>query len=248
MSDASAPAATAVAEFGRYLRTGTTGGIILVVATAIALIWVNSPLGDVYRTIRDFELGPHFLHLNLSLGYWAKDGLLAIVFFVAGLELIRELVVGELSKLKQATLPIIAAIGGMVVPGIAALSVGWGSPGIGRAWSIPVATDIAFALGGLALTASNLPSGPACSCFRWRSWTTSARSSSSRCSSPRALTSSRLASPSSRWWLRLAPAPPGAHAMGLCAARVDHLGRGALGGHPRDDGRGRTRPDDPSPP
>jgi NhaA family Na+:H+ antiporter len=86
VSDASAPAATAVAEFGRYLRTGTTGGIILVVATAIALIWVNSPLGDVYRTIRDFELGPHFLHLNLSLGYWAKDGLLAIVFFVAGLE------------------------------------------------------------------------------------------------------------------------------------------------------------------
>jgi NhaA family Na+:H+ antiporter len=157
VSEASRPA-KAVAEFGRYLRTETTGGIILVVATAIALIWVNSPLGDVYRTIRDFELGPHLLHLNLSLGDWAKDGLLAFFFFVAGLELKRELVVGELSKLKQATLPVIAAIGGMVVPAIVALSVGWGTPGIERAWAIPVATDIAFALGVLALTASNLPS------------------------------------------------------------------------------------------
>ncbi|MFJ8917687.1 Na+/H+ antiporter NhaA [Amycolatopsis sp. NPDC102389] len=150
--------AKAVAEFARYLRTETTGGLILLGATAIALIWANSPIDDLYRAIRDFRLGPEFLHLNLTIGDWAKDGLLALFFFVAGLELKRELVVGELSRFKQAILPVVAAIGGMIVPALVALSVGWGTPGIERAWAIPVATDIAFALGVLALTASNLPS------------------------------------------------------------------------------------------
>lgn len=147
-----------VAEFARYLRTETTGGLILLAATAIALIWANSPIGDVYRTIRDFELGPELFHLNLTIGEWAKDGLLAIFFFVVGLELKRELVVGELSKIKQAALPIVGAIGGMLVPAALALSIAWGEPGIDKAWAIPVATDIAFALGVLALTGSNLPS------------------------------------------------------------------------------------------
>ncbi|MEV8608589.1 Na+/H+ antiporter NhaA [Amycolatopsis sp. NPDC051373] len=150
--------ARAAAEFARYLRTETTGGIILLAATAVALIWANSPAGDVYRAVRDFHVGPEFLHLNLSIGDWAKDGLLALFFFVAGLELKRELVVGELSRFKQAVLPVIAAVGGMVVPALIALAVAWGTPGIDRAWAIPVATDIAFALGVLALTASNLPS------------------------------------------------------------------------------------------
>ncbi|MBB4687721.1 Na+/H+ antiporter NhaA [Amycolatopsis jiangsuensis] len=148
----------AVAEFTRYLRIETTGGLILLAATAVALIWANSPLSGVYETIRDFRLGPQFLHLDLTVGDWAKDGLLALFFFVAGLELKRELVVGELSRVKQAVLPVIAAVGGMLVPALVALAVGWGTPGIDRAWAIPVATDIAFALGVLALTASNLPS------------------------------------------------------------------------------------------
>lgn len=150
--------AKAVAEFARYLRTETTGGLILLGATAIALLWANSPIDDVYRALRDFRLGPEFLHLNLTIGDWAKDGLLALFFFVAGLELKRELVVGELSRFKQAVLPVVAAIGGMIVPALVALTIGWGTPGIERAWAIPVATDIAFALGVLALTASNLPS------------------------------------------------------------------------------------------
>ena len=145
-------------EFVRYLRTETTGGIILLAATAVALIWANSPLRDAYHALRDFRLGPEFLHLNLTVGDWAKDGLLALFFFVAGLELKRELVVGELSRLKQAVLPVVAAIGGMVVPAAVTLTVGWGTPGIEHAWAVPVATDIAFALGVLALTASNLPS------------------------------------------------------------------------------------------
>jgi len=150
--------ARAVAEFARFLRTETTGGLILLAATAIALLWANSPLAPAYEALRDFRIGPEFLHLNLSVGDWAKDGLLALFFFVAGLELKRELVVGELSRFRQAVLPVIAAIGGMAVPAIVALSIAGGAPGGDRAWAIPVATDIAFALGVLALTASNLPS------------------------------------------------------------------------------------------
>lgn len=143
---------TPVAEFARYLRTETVGGTILLAATAVALIWANSPLSGAYFGLRDLHLGP------LTTGDWAKDGLLAIFFFVAGLELKRELVVGELSDVRAAALPVIAAIGGMIVPALIALGIGWGQPGIERAWAIPVATDIAFALGVLALTASGLPS------------------------------------------------------------------------------------------
>lgn len=149
----------AVAEFARYLRTETVGGMVLLGATAIALICANSPLAGSYTALRDLHVGPESLHLSLSIGDWAKDGLLAIFFFVAGLELKRELVVGELSKFKAAILPVIAAVGGMVVPAVIAVSVAWGEPGIERAWAIPVATDIAFALGVLAITASGLPTG-----------------------------------------------------------------------------------------
>ena len=146
------------ADFARYLRTETVGGMILLAATAIALIWANTPISGAYTALRDFHLGPESLHLSLSVGDWAKDGLLAIFFFVAGLELKRELVVGELNNLKAAILPVVAAVGGMVVPAAVALAVGWGEPGFERAWAIPVATDIAFALGVLAITASGLPS------------------------------------------------------------------------------------------
>jgi NhaA family Na+:H+ antiporter len=147
-----------VTEFGRYLRTETVGGFILLAATTLALLAANGPWSDAYLTLRDTEVGPHFLHLNLTVGDWAKDGLLALFFFVAGLELKRELVTGELSHLKNALLPVIAAIGGMVVPALVAIGIGWGDPRMAQAWAIPVATDIAFALGVLALAASGLPS------------------------------------------------------------------------------------------
>ncbi len=138
-------------EFARYLRTETVGGHVLLGATAVALLSANGPWQEAYFTLRDTELA------GLTVADWAKDGLLALFFFVAGLELKRELVVGELSRLKNALLPVIAAVGGMVVPALVALAVGWGDPRVGDAWPIPVATDIAFALGVLALTASNLP-------------------------------------------------------------------------------------------
>jgi len=147
-----------VAEFARYLRTETVGGMVLLGATALALLLANSPANSAYEAVRDFEIGPHFLHLNLSVGAWAKDALLALFFFVAGLELKRELVTGELSKFKAALLPALAALGGMVIPAVVALSVAWGDPRAGDVWPIPVATDIAFALGVLALTGSGMPS------------------------------------------------------------------------------------------
>ncbi|MFC5290803.1 Na+/H+ antiporter NhaA [Actinokineospora guangxiensis] len=145
-------------EFARYLRTETTGGMVLLAATAIALIWVNSPVGDSYRDLREARVGPEFLHLNLTIGDWAKDGLLALFFFVVGLELKRELVIGELSRLKAALLPVIAALGGMIVPAALAFAIAAGDPRAGQIWAIPVATDIAFALGVLALTARHMPS------------------------------------------------------------------------------------------
>lgn len=148
----------ALNEFARYLRTETVGGMVLLGATAIALIWANSPWGDSYRALRDLRVGPEALHLNLTVGEWVTDGLLALFFFVVGLELKRELVIGELSRIKAAALPVIAALGGMVVPALLAFTVSHGTPGADRAWAIPVATDIAFALGVLAVTATHMPS------------------------------------------------------------------------------------------
>lgn len=146
-------------ELTRYLRTETVGGAILLVAAAVAVVWANSPVAASYATVRDFAIGPSAIHLDLSIGSWAQDGLLAVFFFVAGLELKRELVVGELADRKKALLPIIAACGGVVVPALIAAAVGYGAPGMDRGWAIPVATDIAFALAVLALTGSRIPAG-----------------------------------------------------------------------------------------
>ncbi|MBJ8340136.1 Na+/H+ antiporter NhaA [Antrihabitans sp. NCIMB 15449] len=146
-------------ELTRYLRAETVGGAILLVAAAVALIWANSPVGESYFSVRDTVVGISALHLELSIGAWAQDGLLAVFFFVAGLELKRELVVGELADRKKALLPIIAAGGGVVVPAAIAFAIGFGAPGMDRGWAIPVATDIAFALAVLAMTGSRIPTG-----------------------------------------------------------------------------------------
>ncbi len=144
-------------ELTRYLRTETFGGALLLIAAAGALIWVNSPWGAGYTTMIDTKLAIPALHLDLTLADWTKDGLLAIFFFVAGLELKRELTIGELADRKSAALPIIAALGGVLMPALIAMTVGWGVPGMDRGWAIPVATDIAFALAVLALTGSRIP-------------------------------------------------------------------------------------------
>jgi len=147
----------AVSELARYLRTETLGGMVLLTVTAVALVWANSPWAGVYRAVRDFPIGPVSLHLNLTVGQWATDGLLALFFFVAGLELKRELLLGELSQVKTALLPVIAALGGVMVPAVIAALIIGGTPGGGRAWAIPMATDIAFALAVLAVVGSHLP-------------------------------------------------------------------------------------------
>jgi NhaA family Na+:H+ antiporter len=140
-------------EVGRFLRTEQIGGLILLGSAALALIMANSPLSHAYETLRDTTIaGP-------TVQTWAEEGLLAVFFVVAGLELKRELVVGELRHPRQAMLPIVGALGGMVVPALVCLLVAWGSPGAGQAWPVPTATDIAFALAVLAITASDLPAG-----------------------------------------------------------------------------------------
>jgi NhaA family Na+:H+ antiporter len=140
------------------LRTETVGGMLLLLAAVVALIWANTPLSDSYASVRDFHIGPASLHLDLSIQHWAADGLLAIFFFVAGIELKRELVAGELSDPKAAALPVIAALCGMVMPALVYLVVTTVGGGSTDGWAVPTATDIAFALAVLAVIGTSLPS------------------------------------------------------------------------------------------
>ncbi|SDD79816.1 Na+/H+ antiporter NhaA [Glycomyces harbinensis] len=145
------------AEAIRFLRIETTGGILLLIAAALALIVANSPLAGFYDDVRHTDIGIDGV-FTLNLQHWAADFLLAFFFLVVGLELKRELVVGELRDLKQAMLPVIAAAGGIIVPALIALAVAWGEAGATAVWPVPVATDIAFALAVLAICARGLPS------------------------------------------------------------------------------------------
>lgn len=141
------------------LRRETVGGALLLAATAAALVASNSGLAESYLSLRDAVVGPQSLQLDLSLGTWAADGLLAIFFFVAGLELKREFVAGDLRDPRQAALPVAAAFGGVIVPAVIFVAVNWDTGGGAlRGWAVPVATDIAFALAVLAVIGRHLPS------------------------------------------------------------------------------------------
>ncbi|WP_193597198.1 Na+/H+ antiporter NhaA [Microbacterium sp. YJN-G] len=145
-------------RIAEILRKETVGGILLVALAAVAIIWANSPWADSYFALRDLEVGYEPWHLRLSLGAWAADGLLAIFFFLVGLELKREFVAGDLRRFSTAVIPIVAAVGGVIVPALIYLAVAAGTPGAARGWAIPTATDIAFAVAVLALIGSHLPS------------------------------------------------------------------------------------------
>jgi Na+:H+ antiporter, NhaA family len=141
------------------LRRETVGGVLLLVAAAAALGWANSPWAHLYRELSQVMIGPEALHLRLSVASWAADGLLAIFFFVVGLELKREFVAGDLRGPARAALPIAAAVGGMVVPAAVfiGINLATGHPETVDGWAVPIATDIAFALAVLAVLSSHLP-------------------------------------------------------------------------------------------
>jgi NhaA family Na+:H+ antiporter len=143
------------------LRTETVGGALLLAAALAALAWANSPWRGAYSHLHDLRLGPSELHLDLSLAQWAADALLAVFFFVAGLELKREVLVGDLRSPSRAALPVAAALCGVAVPALLyAASVTFldGSGDALRGWAVPTATDIAFALAVLAVIGTHLPS------------------------------------------------------------------------------------------
>ncbi|QHT57118.1 Na+/H+ antiporter NhaA [Cellulomonas sp. H30R-01] len=139
------------------LREERTGGVLLLVGTVVALLWANlSP--SSYEAVSTTVVGPAALHLDLSVSAWATDGLLAIFFFVVGLELKREVVAGELRDPRTAVVPIVAAVGGMLVPAALYLAVNLSAPaGDPTGWAVPTATDIAFAVAVLAVVGRSLP-------------------------------------------------------------------------------------------
>src|SRR3712207_1975680 len=144
-------------RIAEILRKETLGGGLLLLGTLIALVWANSPWSETYEDVRGYKLGPHALHLDLTLTHWAADGLLSIFFFVAGLELKREFVAGDLRSPRRAALPIAAALGGMVLPALTFVAINLRDPAALRGWAIPTATDIAFALAVLAVISTHLP-------------------------------------------------------------------------------------------
>src|SRR3954452_2319627 len=146
-------------RFSEILRKETVGGMLLLAAAGAALVWANSPWSAAYHTVSELAIGPESLHLKLSVSAWAADGLLAIFFFVVGLELKREFVSGDLRDPARAALPIAAAVGGMIVPAAVyiAINLAAGQPENVGGWAVPIATDIAFALAVLAVLSTHLP-------------------------------------------------------------------------------------------
>jgi len=146
------------AAFQDFAQRGVLSGILLMIASAVALAWANSPWADSYVHLWEIQLsvGPATHPITAPLHRWINDGLMTVFFLLVGLEIKRELLVGELSSIRQATLPIVAAIGGMVVPAMLYAIVNLGGEGA-RGWGIPMATDIAFALGALTLLGPRVP-------------------------------------------------------------------------------------------
>ncbi|BBY32746.1 Na+/H+ antiporter NhaA [Mycolicibacter minnesotensis] len=141
------------------LRKETVGGALLLVAATVAVLWANSPWSQAYFRLGAIAVGPAAWGLNLPLSSWAADALLAVFFFVVGLELKYEVLAGDLRDPRRAVLPVVAAVGGMVAPAAVyvAVNVHTGDGAL-RGWAIPTATDIAFALAVLAVISSHLPS------------------------------------------------------------------------------------------
>ncbi|MFO1540034.1 MAG: Na+/H+ antiporter NhaA [Chloroflexota bacterium] len=160
-SSPAVPIDRVLAPFREFSRSTVAGGILLIAAALLALGWANSPWSAGYTELfaTPVTVGIGAFALTKPLVLWINDGLMAIFFLVVGIEIKRELLVGELRGVRRATLPIAAAAGGAILPAIIYLAVAGGDPEGARGWGIPMATDIAFALGVLALAGSRVPLG-----------------------------------------------------------------------------------------
>lgn len=143
----------------RFLHVEASSGVVLLIAAAVAMIWANSPWADSYRALWHTPLGFGLGSLSFErpLEWWVNDGLMAIFFFVVGMEIRREIHHGELSELRRAALPLAAALGGMIAPALIFLGLVGADPAAREGWGVPMATDIAFAVGVLALLGSRVP-------------------------------------------------------------------------------------------
>ena len=146
--------------FQEFSESDVAGGVLLLSATVLALAWANSPWAESYSTLWEhkFSIGFGAFALSKSILHWINEGLMAVFFFVVGLEIKRELLVGELASPRQAALPIAGALGGVLVPALLYSSLNAGGPGA-AGWGIPMATDIAFAVGAMALLGNRVPVG-----------------------------------------------------------------------------------------
>ena len=162
MSDESSvqrqPAARTIIE--EFFRLEAAGGVLLVLASIVALVWANTPWRELYTDLLSVPVGVHLgaLSLDKPLLLWINDALMAIFFLLVGLEIKREVAQGELSSVRQAALPCVAAVGGMLGPALFYSAINWGDPVTKHGWAIPAATDIAFSLGVLALLGARAPS------------------------------------------------------------------------------------------
>ena len=156
----SRPSYSEFIRIGKILRKETVGGMLLIAGAILALLWANSPWHESYFALRDFKFGPELfgVNLELSIGHWAADALLAIFFFLVGLELKKEFAIGDLKNFKTAVVPVAAAFGGVLVPALIYVAINFsaGEETL-RGWAIPTATDIAFAVAVLAVIGSSLP-------------------------------------------------------------------------------------------
>ena len=148
-----------IKPFALFAKQASAGGIVLLACALIAMLWANSPLGEYYFRLWSTPVEVRFgnlIDIDKPLLLWINDGLMAVFFFLVGMEIKRELLVGELRSPRKAALSMAAALGGMVVPALVYVALNWGTPEI-RGWGIPMATDIAFALGVLALLGTRAP-------------------------------------------------------------------------------------------
>lgn len=154
----STPIQVITSPFVRFARMGAAGGIVLLASTIAALIWSNSPWQHSYHALLETKLTIGFGSFVVSENrhHWINDGLMSLFFFLVGLEIKREFLIGELSSLRRAAFPFIAALGGLIVPAIIYISLA-GGPHFSRGWAIPISTDIAFTLGLLTFLGSRVP-------------------------------------------------------------------------------------------